>query len=41
MRPLNRQPVSKQASARQFRGNVKTTKRANVAPPPNRGGYRF
>jgi len=41
MRPLSRKPVNKQASAGQFRRNAGTTKRANVAPPPNRGGYRF
>lgn len=38
---MKRFPVNKQRSAKQFRRSVGKTKRANVAPPPNRGGYRF
>lgn len=36
-----RKPVNKKRSARQFNNNTARTKRANVAPPPMRGGYRF
>ncbi|WNK12962.1 MAG: hypothetical protein [Microvirus sp.] len=38
---MRRYPVNKQKSAGQFRRNAGRTKAANVAPPPNRGGYRF
>lgn len=38
---MRRRPVNKKASAKKFRKQSGTTKRANVAPPPNRGGYRF
>lgn len=41
MRPLRRQPVNKGRSAAQFRKNASRTKVPNMAPPPNRGGYRF
>lgn len=36
-----RRPVNKRRSAKQFRRNISKTKRANVAPPPMRGGYRL
>lgn len=36
-----RKSVNKGASARKFRGNMKRTKAANIAPPPARGGYRL
>lgn len=41
MRPLSRGRVNKGSSSKQFRKNAGRTKRPNVAPPPNRGGYRF
>lgn len=41
MRPLTRNPVNKNASARSFRKDARTTAAANLAPPPMRGGYRF
>lgn len=41
MRPLARKSVHKGRSARNFRHNVSTTKAANLAPPPMRGGYRL
>lgn len=40
MRPLNRRPVSKGASARKFKGNVGRTRAANVSAPM-RGGWRL
>lgn len=41
MRPTARKPVSKGKSAAKFRRQSNLTKGANIAPPPNRGGYRF
>jgi len=41
MYPLHRKPVSKHKSAKQFRRHASKTKMANMAPPPQRGGYRF
>lgn len=38
---MKRQPVNKTSSARNFRKKTEKTARANVAPPPMRGGYRF
>ena len=38
---MKRFHVNKGSSARQFRGNIRRTKVANVAPPPARGGYRL
>lgn len=38
---MRRQYVNKAKSAREFKRNGRTTKRANVAPPPMRGGYRL
>ena len=38
---MRRSRVSKGRSASQFRHNVRHTKRANVAPPPMRGGFRL
>lgn len=40
MRPVSRRPVSKHASARKFRGNIRRTKSANVRMPM-RGGWRM
>lgn len=37
---MRRRPVNKRSSARRFRGQVKRTKRPNVARP-GRGGYRM
>ena len=36
-----RRPVNKSKSASQFRRKAGRTKAANVAPPPQRGGYRL
>jgi hypothetical protein len=36
-----RNPTNKSKSANSFKKNVKTTKMANIAPPPTRGGYRL
>ncbi|WNK13670.1 MAG: hypothetical protein [Microvirus sp.] len=41
MMPLKRKPVSKGAAASKFRRHVSHTKHVNVAPPPQRGGYRL
>lgn len=41
MRVLHRQATNKYRSAKQFRNNAKRTKAVNVAPPPQRGGYRL
>lgn len=41
MRPLNRRPVNKHASAKKFVSNVKRTKSANVLTNPMRGGIRL
>lgn len=41
MKPLSRTPVSKSASASQFRRNVQTTKLINVTAGPMRGGIRL
>lgn len=38
---MRRYNVNKKAAAHSFRRQSGKTKRANVAPPPNRGGYRF
>lgn len=38
---MKRAPVNKHDSARSFRRKTEKTARANVAPPPMRGGYRF
>lgn len=38
---MPRYHVNKGLSARKFRGNVKRTKAANLAPPPARGGFRL
>jgi len=41
MRPSSRRPVNKSSSSREFRNKGRTTKAANVAPPPMRGGFRL
>jgi hypothetical protein len=41
MRPLKRKGVSKYRSARSFRRHAKTTKAANMAVNPMRGGWRL
>ncbi|WNK13120.1 MAG: hypothetical protein [Microvirus sp.] len=41
MRPLHRKQVSKAKSAGKFRHHVGHTKRPNIAPAPQRGGYRL
>lgn len=41
MKPLKRKPVSKSASAAQFRSNTRTTKAANMQVTPMRGGWRL
>lgn len=41
MRPLGRRPQGKVQAAGQFRRHVQRTKRVNVAPAPQRGGYRL
>lgn len=41
MRPLKRKYVSKQKSARKFKGQVARTKAMNVGPGPMRGGIRL
>ena len=38
---MKRFHANKARSASAFKKNVGKTKSANVAPPPNRGGYRF
>lgn len=38
---MKRYPVSKGASAAQFRSNTHRTRAINVAPPPMRGGFRL
>lgn len=32
---------NKRQAARKFKSNGRTTKAVNVAPPPQRGGYRM
>jgi len=41
MRPLSRKPVSKGASTRSFNRGAGRAKKANFAPIPMRGGWRF
>lgn len=41
MRPSRRFGANKRKSARRFRKNARRTKAPNMAPPPQRGGYRF
>lgn len=41
MRPISRFGVSKRGSARSFRRSATRTARANIAPPPMRGGFRL
>ena len=36
-----RKSVNKKASAGKFKKQVGRTKAANLAPPPQRGGYRW
>jgi hypothetical protein len=38
---LRRSNVNKYSSARKFRGQMRKTKRPNVAPAPQRGGWRM
>jgi len=38
---LKRKATNKYRSAKQFRGNSRRTKAPNMAPPPQRGGYRL
>lgn len=41
MRPIKRYSVNKSQSARQFRGNSRRTKGANMWSGPMRGGIRL
>ena len=41
MRPVRRSSVSKSRSARQFRGQIRRTKKANINVNPMRGGWRL
>jgi len=41
MNPLKRQHVNKHKSAKTFRHHASKTKMGNIAPPPQRGGYRL
>ena len=41
MRPISRSGVNKGRSAKKFRKQSGRTKGANMAPPPQRGGYRL
>lgn len=41
MNVSSRKPANKSKSVKEFRGNTKRTKSANVAPPPQRGGFRL
>ena len=41
MRPLRRGSVRKSRSIRRFRSQAGRTPYRNVAPPPQRGGYRL
>jgi len=41
MQPSNRNRVKKDASVKEFRRNSKRTKAPNVAPAPERGGFRL
>jgi len=41
MRPLSRRPQGKAQGAHKFRRQVSHTKRPNIAPAPQRGGYRL
>lgn len=38
---MKRSHVNKSRSARQFRSNTSRTKRPNIAPAPQRGGWRL
>lgn len=38
---MRRSKVNKKASAKSFRNATQRTKAANVAPPPQRGGWRL
>lgn len=38
---MRRHKVNKRASARKFRRSTQYTKSANMAPSPQRGGWRF
>ena len=38
---MKRYPVNKRKSARKFRKSTQYTKSANVAPNPQRGGWRL
>lgn len=38
---MRRSPVNKGYSAKKFRGNIGRSKAANVAPAPQRGGWRL
>lgn len=41
MRPLSRRPQGKGPAASKFRRQVSRTKRPNIAPAPQRGGFRL
>lgn len=41
MKPLSRKPVNKHKSAKHFKHNVQSTKAANMAINPMRGGWRL
>jgi len=41
LRPVKRSPVNKHQSARKFRSQSRKTKSPNMAPMPQRGGFRL
>lgn len=38
---MKRFAMNRHKAARKFSRHAQRTKAANIAPPPNRGGYRF
>lgn len=38
---MRRKPMNRKTASRQFNRRSSRTKRINVAPPPQRGGYRL
>lgn len=41
MNVSSRKAANKAKSSKEFRGNTNRTKAVNVAPPPQRGGFRL
>lgn len=41
MTPLKRHPVNKKQSVNKFRKQSSRTNKRNIAPPPQRGGFRL